>query len=201
MFNSPKALSFLLLRLVLVAIPLLLLACEIGSTSTESGPTSAPARTTMVALQPTPTSVPTAVARLGAADCDDCREDYLPLFNPVDWIQKPQVSASGRLSFKARIDEKHTLIFPSRDGGGSNVALSVGETLYGSVLPPSGPGWNWTSKRNQWIADTYTFRDGIFFVVAKVDPAVGTHPGLRMCIWTGGTEGEVLACEAIQQQP
>ena len=200
MFNAPKALSFLLRRLVLVAIPLLLLACEIGSTSTESGPTPTPARTTLVTLQPTstPISQSTAPDRLNSVKCEDCREDFLPLFNPVDWIQKPQVSANGQLSFKARIDEEYTLIFPSRSRGGSNIALSVEGTLHGTVLPPSGPGWKWTSKPNQWIADTYTFRDGIFFVVAQVDPAVATHPGLRVCIWTGGTEGEVLACEPIQ---
>ena len=191
--------SFFLLRLIVVVIALLLLACAIESTestSTESGPTS-PAQATPVALQPTPTSA--QPDRLEAIDCDDCREDYLPLLNPVDWIQKPQVSANGQLSFKARIDEKYALIFPSLSGGSNNVALSVGPTLYGGILPPSGPGWHWNPKPNQWIADTYTFRDGIFFVVAKVDPTVATHPGLRVCIWTGGTEGEVLACESIQR--
>ena len=191
------------LSLSLIPIAILLLGCNVAPlatpSSTESGPTSPPARTTLVPLQPTATPDPTPSDRLDPIDCDDCREDYLPLLDPVDWIQRPQVSANGQLSFKARIDEKHTLIFPTLSGGRNNVTLSTGPTLYGSILPPSGPGWKWSSKPNQWIADTYTFRDGIFVVVAKVDPTVATHTGLRVCIWTGGNEGEVLSCEPIQR--
>lgn len=153
---------------------------------------------------PTPTSSPRPTvsppSRMNEVECPNCQWDTMPILDSVSWIQKPLVSASGELSFIARIDEGHDMIFPGSLGGGaSNVTLVNGPVLYGMVLPPAGPGWNWTPRHGQYIADTYTLRNRTFSVVAQLDPSSITHPGLQLCIWSGGTNAEILACESVQQ--
>ncbi len=153
----------------------------------EPAPTSTPRPT----LTPTPIATP---GRLEEKECENCQLDYEPVFSLVDWVQKPQVSGVGRFSFIATIDEGYGLIIPGQNGGAANVVFSVGSSLYGTILPPSEPGWSWNPSPNQWIADTYEYQDRTLTVVAQVAPAVATHPGLKLCLWIGGNEAEVLDC-------
>ena len=161
-------------------------------------PTPTPKPTATPTPRPTPKPTP---QRLQEVDCRgaDCQMDYEPTFSRVDWIQKPQVSADGRFSLIAQVGAGYDLTIPGLNGGSANVVFSDGPALYGSVLPPSGPGWNWNPAPNQWIASAYEYRDKTLTVVAQVAPAVATHPGLRLCLWTGGTMSEILDCVALDQ--
>ena len=154
-------------------------------------PTSPPMLEATATPLPQPTAIP---ERLEEKQCTNCQVDYEPHASLVDWVQEPKVSADGQLSFIATIDKRYQLTIPGLDGGAANVVFSVGSSLYGTVLPPSGPGWSWNPSVNQWIADTYEYRDRTLTVVAQVNPAVSTHPGLRLCLWTGGNAADVLDC-------
>ena len=151
--------------------------------------------------KPTATSVPTPTAqRLQEVECRGCQMDYEPVFSRVDWIQKPQVSADGRFSLIAKVDAGYDITIPGLNGGAANVVFSDGPALYGSVLPPGGPGWSWNPVPNQWIASTYEYRNRTLTVVAQVAPAVATHPGLRVCLWTGSTRSDILDCVGIDKR-
>ena len=180
-------------------------------------PTPQPTPTPTPTPQPTPTPVPTATPtptlaptptptsdRMDEIDCPEpCARDTVPFISYVDWVQKPQISANGELSLIAQIHDGHDLILP--EGGSiwvSNIGLSDDKAdYYGSVLPPSQPGWNWEPSPWQWIADTYTYQERTLTVIAQIDPAAAIHPGLRVCLWSGGavSEAYILGCADIEQ--
>ena len=193
---------------VLILLMSLALACGGAATPTPA-PTTQPFTPALTATPtPRPTMTPAstvkpaltaAAERLDQIECvgAGCQRDYVPVISRVDWVQKPQISEGGRFSFVARIDDGYDLTIPGLGGGPANVVFSVGAALYGTILPPSGPGWDWTPSPNQWIADTYEYAGKTLTVAARVSPAVATHPGLRVCLWTGGSTAEILDCTGI----
>ena len=168
--------------------------------------------------RPTPTATPTGAPAstrppepasasdrngLPAIDCGpDCAWDYRPLVGGVDWVQKPQISQRGVLSLAARIKDGYSLTVPGRNGGSSNISLTDGgSTLYGSILPPAGPGWKWTPAPGQWIASIYEYRNRTLSVTARIAPEAVNHEGLTLCLWTGGVaqRGEILGCTTVER--
>ena len=182
-------------------------------------PTATPQPTPTPTPTATPTPVPTATAtptptstsdRMDEIDCSEpCVLDTVPFIGHVDWVQKPQISVSGELSLIAQIHDGHNLILP--DGASewvSNINLSDDkanhdgiDVYYGSVVPPSQPEWNWVPIPGQWIADTYTYQERTLTVIAQIDPAAAIHPGLKVCLWSGGavSEAYISGCEYIEQ--
>ena len=149
----------------------------------------------------TPTPVP---ERLEAVECNppDCIRDYEPPWDYVDWQSGPRVSANGVISLAARIDERVELVVPGKGHTRNNITLTDGSNeLYGSIVPPSGPGWDWTPKPGLWIASEYRYSNRTLTVRAQIDPAAANHPGLRLCLWSGGTrdETQLLDCVSVQQ--
>ncbi len=132
-----------------------------------------------------------------------CTLRYGPSAGHVKWLRKPAVSSSGELILAARIDEGHTLLLPdSGNGGASNIVLTDGgAALYGSVLPPSPPGWSWDPAPGQWIATRYEYRNGTLAVNAQIDHAASTHKGLTLCLWTGGqgAQNYILDCVPVDR--
>ncbi len=159
-------------------------------------PTMRPTNT----LARTPTPIP---KRLAEVECNppDCIRDYEPPWDYVEWRSGPRVSANGVISLVARIDERIKFVVKDREGRG-NITLSDGsDELYGSIVPPSGPGWDWRPKPGLWIASEYRYSNRTFRVRAQIDPAAATHPGLELCLWSGGTrtEQQLLDCVPVQQ--
>ena len=116
------------------------------------------------------------------------------------WIQKPRISESGILSLAAKIKNGYSLVLPGSDGGSSNISLTDGgSTLYGSILPPAGSGWEWTAAPGQWIASVYEYRNGTLSVTARIAPEAANHEGLMLCLWTCGTgeRDEILDCVTV----
>ena len=165
-------------------------------------PTVSPKPTLTATPPSTPVPTPT-LERLDEVDCQDpCARDTVPLLGNVDWVEGPEISATGELSLIARIHEGHNLILPGgANGGVSNIALTAGSNLYGSVVPPSQPGWNWNPGPGLWVADTYIYRERTLTVIAQIDPAASTHSGLMVCIWSGGgaAEAYLLGCADVEQ--
>ena len=156
----------------------------------------------------TPTRLPESVSandrnELPAIDCGpDCAWDYAPLVGSVDWVQRPRISESGILSLVARVKNGHSLILPGSYGGSSNISLTDGgDKLYGSVLPPAGPGWQWTVAPGQWIASRYEYHNRTLSVTARIAPEAVNHEGLTLCLWTGGTgqRNEILDCVTVER--
>ena len=165
-------------------------------------PTATPIQTPTVTA--TATLTPTLPSnKMDEIDCEEpCAWDNVPSTSSVEWIQEPRISANGELSLIAQIHEEHLLILPVRTNGGvSNVALSDGPNLYGSVVPPSQPGWNWNPGPGLWVADTYTYQERTLTVISQIDPTAATHSGLRVCLWSGGAASEayILACADIER--
>lgn len=169
-------------------------------------PTPNPEPTPTPTPKPTPTPTPEP-AQLDEIPCGpDCVTSFQPASSKVAWLEKPSVTATGRLSFVARIDAGHTLVIPDISTTYPNVVLSenavVGtDPLYGTVVPPLSGGYHWTPEPGLWVADVYEYRrsDNTLRVAANIDPAAAAHRGLRVCIWTGGTAAttRILGCTAI----
>lgn len=158
-----------------------------------------PPRVTVAPATPTP--VP---GRLEAVECNppDCFKDYEPPWDYVDWQSGPRISANGVISLVARIDERVELVVPGRGHAHNNITLTDGgNELYGSIVPPGGPGWDWTPKPGLWIASEYRYSNRTLTVRAQIDPAAANHPRLRLCLWSGGTrdEQQLLDCVRVQQ--
>lgn len=134
--------------------------------------------------RPAPTSVPAAI------------EDY------VEWVRVPKVSDDGILSFRARVDEQSNFVAAGPDCGLANVSLiDNSDSASGSVIPRSmatqcGP------HPFDWVSNQYYYFDNLLTVTVQVDPALAAHPGLELCLWTGGEadgENRLLDCEPVQQ--
>ena len=182
-------------------------------TPTPDAPASRPTYTPfpMPRLHPTDTPivatlVPTPMPeRLPTVECSHpCDWDYEPTRDYVEWVRLPSVSSTGVLTLLARVDVGIDLIFPNEVGGRySNIALtSSSYDLLGSVVPPSRPGWHWTPEPGLWVASEYRYFNNTLLVRAQIDPAVATHPGVRLCLWSGGEtdeQNQVLDCKMVQQ--
>ena len=178
--------------------------------------TATPVPTTVLTAAPTPTDSPTATPRPTPTTVGDrlptiactpapCNQKVTPHTMYVDWVRPPRVSAGGEFSLVARIHDGHSLevATPAPNGGRLNLHFSVGSTLYGSILPVDNtPGWSWKSKPGQWVADIYDYENRVLTVAAQINPAAATHPGLRMCLWSGGKTREetyILGCIEVEQ--
>ena len=177
-------------------------------------PTVAPEPTLTATPEPTPTGTPNPTptatpkpAQLDEIPCGpDCVTSFQPASSKVAWLEKPSVTATGRLSFVVRIDAGHTLVIPDLSTTYPNVVLSENavagtDPLYGMVVPPLSGGYHWTPEPGLWIADVYEYRraDNTLQVAANIDPTAASHRGLRVCIWTGGTGAttRILGCKVI----
>ena len=131
----------------------------------------------------------------------NCNYDNVPVVGKVNWIEPPTVSSRGLLTLKAQLKEGIVLTVPSI-GTGNNITLTNGaDVLFGTVLPPAGPGWSWDPSPGQWIAHTYNYRDNTLTVEANIDQNAADQADLTLCLWKGrrGNENEVLDCTKVQR--
>ena len=213
--HLPQILTFLILAGILACASQPTPAATVPPSPTNPPPTTvAPEPTLTATPEPTPTATPkptpTATpkpAQLDEIPCGpDCVTSFQPASSKVAWLEKPSVTATGRLSFVVRIDAGHTLVIPDLSTTYPNVVLSENavagtDPLYGMVVPPLSGGYHWTPEPGLWIADVYEYRraDNTLQVAANIDPAAASHRGLRVCIWTGGTGAttRILGCKVI----
>ena len=220
--HLPQILTFLILAGILACASQPTPAATVPPSPTNPPPTVAPEPMLTATPEPTPTAtpkptptatpkpMPTATpepAQLDEIPCGpDCVTSFQPASSKVAWLEQPGVTATGRLSFVARIDAGHTLVIPDLSTTYPNVVLSENavagtDPLYGMVVPPLSGGYHWTPEPGLWIADVYEYRraDNTLRVAANIDPAAASHRGLRVCIWTGGTTAttRILGCTTI----
>ena len=156
-----------------------------------------PPRVTIVRATPTP--VP---SRLQAVQCGPpCYEQSVPVFPPVDWISGPTISETGVIELVAVLDDGVEMGTLGRASGGNFSVTDNNNILYGTIVAPIAPGWEWTPEPDLWIAEQFDYVANMLRVRAQIDPAAATHPGLRLCLWSGRHEGDrsLLDCVRVRQ--
>ena len=168
-------------------------------------PTSTPAPPVMPSPHPTNTQTvanPTLTTdRLQPIPCEPpCDREYEPPWGYVDWQHGPSVSSSGVLTLLARIDDRINFIPMGQGGNWNNISITDGQgKRVGNVAPP---GRDWVPRPGLWIASDFTYEARVLSVTAQIDPVAARHPGLEICIWSGGAsreQNQLLDCVRLQQ--
>ena len=121
----------------------------------------------------------------------------------VEWVRNPSVSKQGTISIRAVIDNKSNFVnMRSPQCGFANISLTDdNNNLYGFIISRS-MAIECGQKPGEWISNQYYYGLNILTVSAQIDPAAATHPGLALCLWTGGTTSEqnrLLDCSPVLQ--
>ena len=120
----------------------------------------------------------------------------------VDWEQRPAIMETGHLVFKARIDDGANFKPAGQNCGFANVSLTDNtDASFGSILPrsmamPCGAGLG------DWVSDQYYYSDSLLTVTVQLSAGIAAHPGLMVCLWTGGAtdeENRLLDCASVLQ--
>ena len=161
-----------------------------------------------ITVPPTPRittalSVPTPESRrLQEVDCEPkCYSDYEPILPPVDWISPPKISENGVIELVAVLDDGIDMGPIGMAGGGHFTVTDDEDILYGTIVAPTPPGWHWDPQPGLWVAQRFDYVASTLRVRVQVSPAAVTHQGLRLCLWSGGIEGErdLLDCVQVKQ--
>ena len=120
----------------------------------------------------------------------------------VNWEQTPEISVTGKLVFKARIDEGAHFVAAGDHCGFANVSLTDNANVsYGSVIPRSmsipcgaGPG--------DWVSNQYYYAGNLLTVTVQLSSEIAAHPGLMLCLWTGsGTDAGNRLLDCVPVRP
>ena len=146
-----------------------------------------PPRVTIVPSTPTP--VPN---RLQEVRCGPpCYEQSVPIFPPVDWISGPTITQTSVIELVAVLDDDVDMGALGTEDGGHLVVTDIDNILYGSIEAPTTPGWYWVTEPGLWVAEQFDYVSNTLRVRAQIDPAGANHPRLRLCLWSGKSEGDV----------
>ena len=152
-----------------------------------------------VAAQLTPTPENPASARESTASPNTPPQSVsLPQLPPspptpskyVNWEQPPEISETGDLVFKARIDEGANFMPAGPRCGFGNVSLADNaDAFYGFVIPrsmatPCGAG------PSDWVSNRYYYSDNLLTVTVRLSSEIAERQGLMVCLWTGGGTDE-----------
>lgn len=115
----------------------------------------------------------------------------------VNWEQPPEISETGDLVFRARIDKGANFVPAGPRCGFGNVSLADnGDAFYGFVIPrsmaaPCGTG------PSDLVSNRYYYSDNLLTVTVQLSSEIADQPGLMVCLWTGGStdeENHLLDC-------
>ena len=138
----------------------------------------------------------------GSASLPQSSPSLPTLSRYFNWEQTPAIKETGHLVFKVRVDDGANFKPAGRDCSFANVSLKDNtEASFGSILPrgmviPCGTG------PDDWVSNQYYFVDGLLTVTVQLSPEVAAHPGLMVCLWTGGTtarENRLLDCAPVRR--
>ena len=149
-----------------------------------------------------PMDVTTQPERLRSFNCSYCDVTDVGLGHHVRWEWEPIVSETGRLNILAWIDEQANFSGESIASCTANVSLSDDSgDFYGWVISQD-RAQQCGVQPSDWVSDRYHYENNILSVGAQLDAAAATHPGLAVCLWTGGftrNENRVLDCKSVRQ--
>ena len=156
-----------------------------------------PPRVTIVSATPTPES-----RRLKEVDCwPNCYTDQEPLLSPINWISSPKISEDGVIELVAVLDDDVDMGPLGTEDGGDFTVTDDANILYGTIVGPTEQGWEWIPRPGLWVAERFDYVANTLRVRVQIDSTAATHPGLRLCLWSGGVGGEksLLDCVRVRQ--
>lgn len=161
-------------------------------TSAPSGVSSPPS-----SAQATPTSdrLPTTTGGKVYQTDDEIR---------VEWIVPPTISRDGRLRLKVRVLDDSLTLYPNgaSDGNGLDVNIvgpssggrfPLPRAMYGEILPPAGPGYNWGElDETEFVADVFDFDFETRTLTLEVltNPRLASAREIYASLWTNPPRGE-----------
>ena len=159
-------------------------------------------------LTPSPSDNPTSAnvgppplppARLPTVECPACVMPGSPVADYVEWVREPTVSNAGIMAFRVRINDQAKFVVAGADCGFENLTLHDDNgDFYGAIIP-HGMDVACGAFPGDRIAETYRFVGDLLTVRLQIDPVAASHPGLTLCLWSGGTSQELLDCEPVKQ--
>lgn len=179
---------------------------ETATPTPDVGSTIAAAVAVALAVQTTPSPANLASARESAAPPNTPPQSVslpqVPQSPPmpsqhVNWEQPPQISETGDLVFRARIDKGANFVPAGPRCGFGNVSLADNaDAFYGFVIPrsmaaPCGTG------PSDLVSNRYYYSDNLLTVTVQLSSEIADQPGLMVCLWTGGgtdEENHLLDC-------
>ena len=186
------------------AVALALIKTDATTPTSSDDPEATDSSATRQEVMPAvpPMDVTTHPERLRSFICSYCDATDVGLGHHVRWEWEPIVSEIGRLNIFARIDEQANF-------SGERIASCTANV---SLSDDSGGFYGWVISRDRakqcgvqpsdWVSDRYRYENNILSLGAQLDPAAATHPGLAVCLWTGGltkNENRVLDCKRVRQ--
>ena len=120
----------------------------------------------------------------------------------VNWELPPEISATGKLVFKAKIDEQAHFVAAGRHCGFPNVSLTDNTNVsYGSVIPRS-MSIPCRTEPGDWVSTQYDYADNLLTVTLQLSSEIAVQPSLMLCLWTGGAtdeENRLLDCVPVRR--
>ncbi len=169
-----------------------------GAAPTAAAPTSTSQLPIPLGVGPSPPGLPSD--RLPTVECPSCITPDQPGSGYVEWIREPKVSESGVMAFRARIDKRANFVVAGADCGFENLTLTDDNgDFYGAIIP-HGMANACGSFPGDRTAETYQYIGDLLTVRLLIDPVAALHPGLQLCLWSGGMTQELLDCVPVKQQ-
>lgn len=152
---------------------------------------------------PTPVNIPTIpLGQLSPFVCSYCDVTDVGLGHHVRWEWEPMISETGRLAISALIDEQANFSGERIASCTANVSLSDDSgAFYGWVISPN-RAQQCGIQPADWVSDSYHYENSILSLEVQLDAAAATHPGLEVCLWTGGAtkkQNRLLNCDRVRQ--
>lgn len=122
----------------------------------------------------------------------------------VEWIVPPTMDSDGRLRLKVRVLDDSLTLYPdgASDGNGLDVNIvgpssggrfPLPRAMYGEILPPVGPGYNWGElDETQFAADVFDFDFETRTLTLEVltNPRLASAREIYASLWTNPPRGE-----------
>ena len=110
----------------------------------------------------------------------------------MEWIVSPTIGADGRLRLKVRALDDELTLYPDGHVDGNGLKEESPPDLFGSVIPPAGPGWSWEEDLTAFVADIYDFNfdERVLAVEVEIPDRLAAEPGIHVALWTNPPEGE-----------
>ena len=122
----------------------------------------------------------------------------------VEWIVPPTISRDGLLRLKVRVLDESLTLYPdgASDGNGLDVNIvgpsrggrfPLPRAMYGEILPPARPGYNWGDlDETEFVADVFDFdfRTRTLTLEALTNPRLAGAEEIYASLWTNPPRGE-----------
>ena len=170
--------------------------------SNGSGPADPSDGQQEVGTAPPPNVSTTPSERLRPFVCAYCDATDVGLGHYVNWEWEPTVSKTGWLNVGVLIDQQANFFGEELASCTANVSLSDDSgAFYGWIISPN-RAKQCGVQPGDWVSNSYDDESNSLSLGVQLGAAAATHPGLEVCLWTGGAtknETRPLDCKRVRQ--